>query len=216
MKNYVITIRSNAMSVGAAGRCVTSGRNNNLKIEIFDAVTPNDDPVEMAESLGLNIDGFHNDQFYSRYENCVAAFMSHFSLWSMCYEQQEEFTIFEHDAIVVNHIPRHIPYKEVISIGKPSYGGHIDLKSFGVNPLTSKRYFPGAHAYRLRPVGAKKLIDQAKICAKPTDIYLNLDTFPNLQEYYPWPVEAKDTFTTIQKRQGCLAKHNYDETYKII
>jgi GR25 family glycosyltransferase involved in LPS biosynthesis len=170
----------------------------------------------MAESLGLNIDGFHNDQFYSRYENCVAAFMSHFSLWSMCYEQQEEFTIFEHDAIVVNHIPRHIPYKEVISIGKPSYGGHIDLKSFGVNPLTSKRYFPGAHAYRLRPVGAKKLIDQAKICAKPTDIYLNLDTFPNLQEYYPWPVEAKDTFTTIQKRQGCLAKHNYDETYKII
>ena len=27
MKNYVITIRSNAMSVGAAGRCVTSGRN---------------------------------------------------------------------------------------------------------------------------------------------------------------------------------------------
>ena len=216
MKNYVITIRSNAMSVGAAGRCVTSGRNNNLKIEIFDAVTPNDDPVEMAESLGLNIDGFHDDQFYSRYENCVAAFMSHFSLWSMCYEQQEEFTIFEHDAIVVNHIPRHIPYKEVISIGKPSYGRHINLKSFGVNPLTSKRYFPGAHAYRLRPAGAKKLIDQAKICAKPTDIYLNLDTFPNLQEYYPWPVEAKDTFTTIQKRQGCLAKHNYDETYKII
>lgn len=216
MKNYVITIRSNAMSVGAAGRCVTSGRNNNLKIEIFDAVTPNDDPVEMAESLGLNIDGFHNDQFYSRYENCVAAFMSHFSLWSMCYEQQEEFTIFEHDAILVNHIPRHIPYKEIISIGKPSYGRHINLKSFGVNPLTSKRYFPGAHAYRLRPTGAKKLIDQAKVAALPTDVYLDLDTFPNLQEYYPWPVEAKDTFTTIQKRQGCLAKHNYDETYKII
>ena len=216
MKNYVITIRSNAMSVGAAGRCVTSGRNNNMKIEIFDAVTPNDDPVEMAESLGLNIDGFHNDQFYSRYENCVAAFISHFSLWSMCYEQQEEFTIFEHDAILVNHIPRHIPYKEIISIGKPSYGRHINLKSFGVNPLTSKRYFPGAHAYRLRPTGAKKLIDQAKVAALPTDVYLDLDTFPNLQEYYPWPVEAKDTFTTIQKRQGCLAKHNYDETYKII
>ena len=209
-------MRSNAMSVGAAGRCINSGRMNNMKIEIFDAVTPSDDPVEMAESLGLNIDGFHNDQFYSRYENCVAAFMSHFSLWSMCYEQQEEFTIFEHDAILVNHIPRHIPYKEIISIGKPSYGRHINLKSFGVNPLTSKRYFPGAHAYRLRPTGAKKLIDQAKVAALPTDVYLDLDTFPNLQEYYPWPVEAKDTFTTIQKRQGCLAKHNYDETYKII
>jgi len=216
MKNYVITIRSNAMSVGAAGRCINSGRMNNLKIEMFDAIIPSDDPVEIAENLGINIQGFHDDQFYSRYENCVAAFMSHFSLWSMCYEQEEEFTIFEHDAILVNHIPRHIPYKEIISLGKPSYGGHVDLKSFGVNPLTSKRYFPGAHAYRLRPAGAKKLIDQAKICAKPTDIYLNLDTFPNLQEYYPWPVEAKDTFTTIQKREGCLAKHNYGETYKII
>jgi len=216
MKNYVITIRSNAMSVGAAGRCINSGRINNLKIEMFDAIIPSDDPVEIAENLGINIQGFHDDQFYSRYENCVAAFMSHFSLWSMCYEQEEEFTIFEHDAILVNHIPRHIPYKEIISLGKPSYGGHVDLKSFGVNPLTSKRYFPGAHAYRLRPAGAKKLIDQAKICAKPTDIYLNLDTFPNLQEYYPWPVEAKDTFTTIQKREGCLAKHNYGETYKII
>ena len=209
-------MRSNAMSVGAAGRCVNSGRMNNMKIEIFDAVTPSDDPVEMAESLGLNIDGFHDDQFYSRYENCVAAFMSHFSLWSMCYEQQEEFTIFEHDDILVNHIPRHIPYKEIISLGKPSYGRHINLKSFGVNPLTSKRYFPGAHAYRLRPTGAKKLIDQAKVAALPTDVYLDLDTFPNLQEYYPWPVEAKDTFTTIQKRQGCIAKHNYNETYKII
>jgi len=216
MKNYVITIRSNAMSVGAAGRCINSGRMNNLKIEMFDAITPSDDPVEIAESLGLNVSGFHEDEFYSRYQNCVAAFMSHFSLWSMCYEQEEEFTIFEHDAILVNHIPRHIPYKEIISLGKPSYGGHVDLKSFGVNPLTSKRYFPGAHAYRLRPAGAKKLIDQAKICAKPTDIYLNLDTFSNLQEYYPWPVEAKDTFTTIQKRQGCLAKHNYNETYKIV
>ena len=63
MKNYVITIRSNAMSVGAAGRCVTSGRNNNMKIEIFDAVTPSDDPVQMAESLGINVDGFYDDQY---------------------------------------------------------------------------------------------------------------------------------------------------------
>ena len=30
------------------------------------------------------------------------------------------------------------------------------------------------------------------------------------------PVEVKDTFTTIQKTEGCLAKHNYyKETYVI-
>jgi len=36
-----------------------------------------------------------------------------------------------------------------------------------------------------------------------------------LQEYWPWPVEAHDSFTTIQNENGCLAKHNYGETYGI-
>jgi GR25 family glycosyltransferase involved in LPS biosynthesis len=80
----------------------------------------------------------------------------------------------------------------------------------------SKRYFPGAHAYQVNPTGAQKLIDQARVYARPTDVFLNIDTFPWLQEYYPWPVEARDTFTTIQKTEGCLAKHNYNDSYKII
>ena len=214
MKHHVITIRSIAQSVGAAGRCINSGKQFGLDIKMFDAVTPSDNPVDMAIDLGINVEGFH--EVYSRYDNCVAAFMSHFTLWSMCLEQNEEFTIFEHDAIIVNDIPEYIPYKEVVSLGKPSYGKWNDPKTFGVNPLTSKKYFPGAHAYRIRPHGAEKLINQAKIYAKPTDVYLHVDTFPLLQEYYPWPVEARDTFTTIQKTKWCLAKHNYNETYKII
>ena len=214
MKHHVITVRSIAQSVGAAGRCINSGQKFGLDIKMFDAITPSDNPVDMAIDLGINVQGFR--EIYSRYDNCVAAFMSHFTLWSMCLEQKEEFTIFEHDAIVVNDIPEYLPYKEVCSHGKPSYGKWNDPKTFGVNPLTSKRYFPGAHAYRLRPTGAEKLIEQAKIYAKPTDVYLHLDTFPLLQEYYPWPVEARDTFTTIQKTEGCLAKHNYNEEYKII
>jgi hypothetical protein len=43
-----------------------------------------------------------------------------------------------------------------------------------------------------------------------------MDIFPWLEEYYPWPVEVKDSFTTIQKTEGCLAKHGYNETYEII
>ena len=56
----------------------------------------------------------------------------------------------------------------------------------------------------------------AKISPGPTDTFLNLDNFPWLQEYYPWIVEAKDNFTTIQNENGCQAKHNYNETYEII
>jgi hypothetical protein len=68
----------------------------------------------------------------------------------------------------------------------------------------------------LKPDGAKLLVNQAKIMARPTDVYINIQTFPWIQEYYPWPVEARDSFTTIQKEEGCLAKHSYGETYEII
>ena len=85
----------------------------------------------------------------------------------------------------------------------------------GTNPLTSKRYFPGAHAYRLNPRGAKQLVERARLEASPTDIFLNLDTFPFLQEYYPWPVEVRESFSTIQKTEGCLAKHMYSKDYII-
>ena len=44
--------------------------------------------------------------------------------------------------------------------------------------------------------------------ARPTDVFLNRNTFPFLEEYFPWPVEAKDSFTTIQSERGCTAKHN--------
>ena len=81
-------------------------------------------------------------------------------------------------------------------------------EKFGVNPLTSKVYFPGAHAYRVKPNAAKFIIEQAKKFARPTDVFLNVETFPFLEEYYPWPVMAKDSFTTIQNEMGCKAKHN--------
>ena len=85
----------------------------------------------------------------------------------------------------------------------------------GVNELFSKGYFPGAHAYIVKPRGAKEFIKQAKVFARPTDVYLNKSTFPWLQEYFPWPVEARDSFTTIQNVNGCYAKHNYGETYRV-
>ena len=68
---------------------------------------------------------------------------------------------------------------------------------------------------RDRPEGAKQLVYEATSSGKPTDVYLHTDTFSWLQEYYPWPAEARDNFTTIQNVNGCLAKHNYNEDYEI-
>lgn len=215
MKNYVITILENNKSNKAADYCIESALYCGLEVEKFSAITPQNTKIyEVLFQQGISAEGFK--EVYSRTDNCIAAFLSHYSLWKLSVETKQEVTIFEHDAVVTNTIPEFINYKHCISFGKPSYGKFNTPSDIGVNRLTSKKYFPGAHAYRIKPTGAKKLIEQAKIRARPTDVFLNIDTFPWLEEYYPWPVEARDSFTTIQKEQGCLAKHNYGKNYEII
>ena len=54
------------------------------------------------------------------------------------------------------------------------------------------------------------------IDAAPADVFINLNNFSWLQEYYPWVCMAVDSFTTIQKEDGILAKHNYKDGYEII
>ena len=214
MKSFVITIIDNKKSIAAADKCIDSGVKYGMFIQNFRAVTPKDPIHTFLKKEGISDQGFKEK--FSRLDNCIAAFMSHYVLWVQCAAGKEEFQVFEHDAVVVNEIPEFINYKYCISLGKPSYGKYNDPLRIGVNTLTSKRYFPGAHEYRLKPEGAKLLVAQAKVLARPTDVFLHLDTFPWLEEYYPWPVEAHDTFTTIQRAEGCLAKHNYSDKYEII
>lgn len=207
MKNYVITILDNSKSSAAADRCIESGYSTGgVIIEKWKATTPKDDIQKIIKDEKINT--ARMDEVYSRTSNCIAAFLSHFSLWKLSVESNQEITIFEHDAVCVNNIPTILNYNGVISLGAPSYGKFNTPRSFGVVPLQSKPYFPGAHAYRVKPQAAQMLIDQARLEARPTDVFLNVNTFPFLQEYYPWPVEARDSFTTIQNPMGCVAKHN--------
>jgi GR25 family glycosyltransferase involved in LPS biosynthesis len=212
MKSYVITIRGNNKSIAAADRCIKSGLDFGEPIEKIWAYTPEAD----LETLMAGIDTSRFNEVYSRTDRCIAAFLSHKSLWERCVRMGEEIQVFEHDAVLRLEIPRFINYDYCINLGKPSYGKFNIPSILGVNPLTSKRYFPGAHAYRLNPKGAKLLLEAVPKNAAPTDVFLSTSNFPWLQEYYPWPVEAIDTFTTIQKKWGCVAKHNYGNNYEII
>ena len=213
MKAYVITIRGNINSVQSANKCIDSGKLHGLKIEKFSAITPADNPVELLKTRGISPIQF--DEKYSRNENCIAAFLSHYALWEACSKGTENFVIFEHDAIMVDRIPPALP-NYVMNLGHPSYGKWNTPAQLGINPLTTKRYFPGAHAYMVTPQGGRLLVENAPMYAKPTDVYLNIDTFPWLQEWYPFIAEARDTFTTIQVEAGCRAKHNWKEGYEII
>lgn len=215
IKHYVITMTDVPASVDAANRCITSGKRFGIDIETWVATTPqNTDIAQQVINHNIPLNNFKEK--YSRLERCVAAFLSHYSLWQHAVQSNQEITVFEHDAVVVLPIDQNIKYNGCINLGKPSYGKYNDPLHIGVNPLTSKRYFPGAHAYRITAQGARKLLEQVQSHGKPTDLFLNTNTFPWLEEYYPWPVEAMDTFTTIQNQNGCRAKHNYGQRYKII
>jgi len=207
MKSFVITITDLPLSVKVAERCMSSADKFGLKTEIFPAITPKQKPKELFNKLGLNYSRFKEDTG-SRPENVLSTFLSHYKLWNLCAQGKEIYTIFEHDAVILNELPK-ANFQGCMNIGAPSYGKWKSPKLFGVNPLTSKPYFPGAHAYMLKPNAAKKLCETAKTHAMATDVFLQLSLFPWLEEYYPWPVTAKDTFTTIQNKTGVQAKHNY-------
>lgn len=214
-ENYVITIFGNEKSEAAAERCISSGYSTGgIIIEKWRATVPNAYLREQIENEGINVSRMN--EIYSRTPNCIAAFFSHYSLWKYSVENNVQVTIFEHDAVCVNNVSTDIVFNGVISLGAPSYGKFNTPSSFGTVPLQSKTYFPGAHAYRVKPEAAQKLIDQARIEARPTDVFLNINTFPFLEELYPWPVEARDSFTTIQLEAGCKAKHNFNQEYEIV
>jgi GR25 family glycosyltransferase involved in LPS biosynthesis len=213
MKAHVITIIHNSQSIEVAERCIASGKKHGLEIKMSRAIIPNDEPLELLEREGIPPDAF--DEKYSRNLNCISAFLSHYTLWKECARGNENYVIFEHDAVLTAPIPTQ-PFRYAMNIGAPSYGKWNTPKTLGINPLTTKKYFPGAHAYMVTPAGAKLLVENAPMYAKPTDVYLNLDTFPWLQEYYPFVAEAQDSFTTIQVEEGCRAKHNWKKGYDII
>lgn len=213
MKAFVITLLDNPQSVEVAERCIASGKRNGIEIEKFKAITPDDDPIKLLKQEGIDPNRF--EERFSRNLNCISAFLSHYSLWKQCGESNDTYAIFEHDSVIVAPLPN-VPFLYAMNIGAPSYGKWNTPPNIGVNQLTTKKYFPGAHAYMITPSGGKRLVGAASTHARPTDIYLNLDTFPYLQEYYPFVAEARDSFTTIQTEVGCQAKHNYKEGYKII
>jgi GR25 family glycosyltransferase involved in LPS biosynthesis len=213
MRAFVIMIPKEE-SEQVATRCIKSAERYGVTVEPVRGYTPEDKPMEIAEDLGINPKGFHEK--YSRFENCLSAFLSHHKLWLWSVENKEEILILEHDAYFNNNLPNNISHRGILSLGAPSYGKYNIPSVLGVNKLCSKEYLPGAHAYIVTPTAAAKLVAKAKTDALPTDIFISNRNFDFVDEYYPWPIEAKDSFSTIQNETGCIAKHNYGPGYNLV
>lgn len=215
MEAYVISIFDNPKSVKAAKRCIDTGALNGVTVKPFKATTPKDPIYQMLDKRGIGTPkGFMEE--YSRRYNAISAFLSHYRLWEYSFINDKEVLILEHDAVFQRGLPAFLNYQMVLQIGQPSYGRFELPRRLGVQPLVQKDYFKGAHSYCVKPEAAGALIEAAKTHACPTDLYLNTAWFPWLEELYPWVCEAHDTFSTIQNKNGCLAKHRYGPDYEVI
>lgn len=173
-----------------------------------------DDAMQAMEDEGLKLGKFADH--LSKTESVVGNFITNYRLWKMI---KRPALILEHDAVVVAPIPKPLwAWPEITTIGKPSFGSFGVSKQEGLQEFFSNKalkHFKGAHAYIITPAGAHKAIEVAeKVGVLPLDIFFHTERF-TLHELYPWPVEARDTFTTIQNESGCEAKHNWNADYAI-
>lgn len=219
VKAYVVTLLNIPQSVEVATRCIESGKTFNIDVEIFPAVWK-DFAEEELKREGLKVKSY--DTRYSNPGAVIGNFVSQYRIWKKILELGKPGIVLEHDAVFVAPIPDLTGQGEIISLGKPSYGSFKSQKIPGVYPLYSKSgYVPGAHGYYVTPLGAQRLIEKAKIVgAGPCDLFLGTfipdegNTPLEVREIWPWPVEAWDSFTTIQNETGCIAKHNWQKDRK--
>lgn len=218
MKAYVVTLLNIEKSVNVANRCVQSGKKYGIEVELFPAVYK-DVAFEEMQQEQLQLAKF--DQSYSCIEAVVGNFVAQYRIWKKVSKANEPAIVLEHDAVFISPIPTLVGLGDIINLGKPSYGKFNTPANNipGVYPMFSKDggYIPGAHGYYITPAGANGLVTKAKqLGVSPCDIFLNNKNFPEIKECYPWPIEAHDSFTTIQTEKGCKAKHNYNKEYQIL
>lgn len=213
MKAYIVTLENIPDSVRVARDCAVSCMNFGIEPESRPGVWRNDAQRQM-EVEGLKKGTF--DETWSNTDAAMGNFVAQYRIWKEI-ERGEGALILEHDAVVVAPIPDLTGHGDIITLGKPSFGKLRKPLNPGFYPLfSSGDKIPGAHGYYLTPAGASALVSMAKRKgAIPVDKFICPQRF-HITEYYPWPIEAHDSFTTIQKVKGCLSKHNYGPDYKIL
>jgi len=219
MKFHIIRIEdtncpAHEKSCEAAERCAKSLEKFGMEYTFFPAYTPDSDYIKDMMKHKKFMSGFRHANRFARLDRCVAAHLSHRTLWQMCADNQDgPIGILEHDAVMTQEMPNYLNFRHFVNLGHPSYGKYKEPKMSGVRNLFSKRYFPGAHAYAINPSAMEMILQRGNDMGGPTDTFLSSDQFV-LDEHYPWVFKADDRFSSIQEERGCKMKHNLPSDYQ--
>jgi len=203
VKAFVITLKGIKESEELAQKALSSARKHGYDASIFSAIKPKDNPLQIFNKHGINMDGWVKDKNPA----ALACWASHFLLWKKCIDMDEPFLILEHDAIVESKFPNHLikRVKQIVNLGGPAYIDsvknieNIEHIRKGLGRLRSNYKFCGTHGYVVTP-GIDEIIEhmESDVVKSAIDYYLNINRFSKLQEYIPWCVSAESDFSTIQ------------------
>lgn len=200
-------------SVEVAERCKESCEKYDIEAYLFPAIW-RDEVDQYLSLLPLKVGKIKEN--YSNKNAVIANFLTNYEMWMYSLLLDETLLILEHDSVLTGPIPD-IEWPPITNVGKPSFGAYGTKDKEGLyKPFSKPGYFPGAHGYIITPKGAQKLLDSAREHGiVELDLFFNPSRLP-LKEYWPWFVEAHDSFSTIQKEEGCKAKHNWGKEYEVI
>lgn len=143
-------------------------------------------------------------------------FISHYELWAECVKDNVPYLILEHDITMKSALPTNIleTFDEVLNLdvcgslrkdmepylkcmAKTGIGKvkklFTDIKLPAIEWKTLKTYHVvGAHAYIVKPIAAKKLIDKAhEVGLLPVDVHIN-SYYTNISIIEPAPFRTCD------------------------
>ena len=213
-KKFLIAIPSVSKSKEAAERCIRSakqhGEDHNL--EIMPAITR-----FQARNFFIQHDLTWASGLSCEYRNRLAqmgCFSSHFKLWLRCMELGKPIVILEHDAVFKTPIPP-LRFKHVIMLGTPQpttiknsplYCDMVDTFEEGENYYPSS-FLLGAHAYAIKPEGARKLVEAArKEPLLPVDCFIR-KKYVDILAYEPYPTYLDERFTSISSFRKDIPPH---------
>ena len=189
MKCFIIRMKGNSTSEDLATDLANSLESQKINYNFFDAIYGDEVEKEFSKKqLFL----YHKQNNNRKTQGVKGCFLSHFSLWEKCMKDNENFLIFEHDALLIRPLQNFKGDYDVLNLDYASrveedYDSHLKLDkgdkilSWPVAPLKkgfisriASSSIKGLHAYIITPNGAKKLIEKAKENGTvPADVHVN-------------------------------------------
>jgi GR25 family glycosyltransferase involved in LPS biosynthesis len=201
---FIITIKNHERSVFLAKRCKESCLNFEINPVFWDAFyVASNSITNPNESLEYKFADLLEIKNFGLSLSSISAVKSHFSLWIHCLLLNEPIVIFEHDAIVVKKITKHISENSIQYLGNKEQHENNNLDNLFFTGLYNNdrvlehgySFMRGAHAYSIDPIISKKLISNVLIngIRKPLDMIIEKDLFTILQDdVYAYELEDKE------------------------